>query len=251
MIKVDNIIKILKLVLASGFLKKEKPLSLFIVSKSGNGKTEVISKYKTTTSLFITDLSYMGLLHLLREKPRLKHILIPDFLKITMKKRSTSDNLVSLLNASTEEGIGRIDIYNFKHDFKNKNIGIIIATTKASFSQKSNNWKNIGFLQRMITCSYDYKEETINEIFSYINKELYNLEKKFKNLSIKSMNIKSSKDLNKQLNKYANKKFRNIKQLQTLAKCNALLRKSPQVEQQDIDEIIRLTEYLNLNYKKI
>ena len=252
MINTEDLKKITKLVLLSGYIKNVKPLSLMLISVAGNGKTEIISSFKSKRIIFMTDLTYMGLLKELKNNPRLKHIIIPDFIKITQKKRSTTDNLVSILNALVEEGIGKISMYNFECDYKNRNAGVIIATTKASFGQHKRMWGNMGFMSRMLLCSYEYKDETIERIFEYINNEDYlkdNTQEKIK--ECKDIYIKSQPNLNKRFNELAKKSFRGLKQLQTLAKCHALSRGSQTVTDEDIKEIIRLAEYLNLNFKKI
>lgn len=252
MIKTAEILKIVKLVLLSGYLKKTKPLSLLVVGKSGNGKTENIKYHKSKRAIFVTDLSYRGVTDLLKNDAQIKHLIVPDFLKITMKRRSTSDNLISLFNAMTEEGIGLIKVYNFEHDFKDRVCGLIVATTKSSFEQNKSAWTSIGFLSRMLICSYDYSEETIQQILEYINSEQFLKENGFEHLKgFKDLEVTSTKELNSQLNKVASKKFRTLKQLQTLAKCNALLEKRKQVTQRDIDEIIRLSKFMNLTYTKI
>lgn len=256
MIMIDDIRKIVKLVLLSGYLKNNKPLSLLLVGKSGTGKTETICSYKTKRSVILTDANYSGLLNFLKESKKIKHIILPDFLKITMKKRATSDNFISLLNALTDEGIAILKGYfNFDFSLHNKprTLGIVTATTKDSFSQKRKEWGNIGFLSRMIICSYDYSEITINKIIDYINSEKFTKEKSFEYITKYKDNIEitSIKELNEKLNPYAKRNFRTQKQLQTLAKCNALLRNSKVVEDKDIDEIIRLSQYLNLDYKQI
>lgn len=246
----EDLKKILKLVLLSGNLKDTKPLSLLVVSKSGNGKTELITSFKKNTTGFVTDLSYMGLLKYLEDDKKLKHIIIPDFIKITEKKRSTTANLISMLNAVTEEGIGKIKVFNTEKDFSNRTIGLITATTKASFGQNKTQWENFGFVQRMIIVSYDYKDETIDTIFKSINSKEYLNDKKEK-IEYADKIINSEEELFKQLNRFANKKFRSLKQLQTLCESHALLNKRNKVIQEDINEIIRLTKYMNLNYTKI
>lgn len=252
MINTQDILKIVKLVLLSGYLKKNKPISLLIVGKSGNGKTENIKYHKAKRAVFVTDLSYRGVTDLLKNDAQIKHLIVPDFLKITMKRRSTSDNLISLFNAMTEEGIGLIKVYNFEHDFKDRVCGLIVATTKSSFEQNRSVWTSIGFLSRMLVCSYDYSDETIEKILEYINSEQFLEEPVFEMIKgFKDVEVTSDKTLNSQLNRVANKKFRTVKQLQTLAKCNALLNKRKEVNQEDIDEIKRLAKYLNLNYTKI
>lgn len=252
MIEMDDIRKIVKLVLLSGYLKGHKPLSLLLVSKAGNGKTEAITKHKTKRVAFMTDLSYRGVLDILKKDPKLKHFIVPDFLKITMKRRSTSDNLISLLNALTEDGVGHIQMYNYNEDFGMRQVGIIIATTKASYSQHAHTWDSIGFTSRMIFCSYDYRDATIDKILDYINSDAWLREKTIERLTgYKDVEVISSKELNSKLNKHARRKFRTLKQLQTLAKCNAIMNHRREVNQDDIDEIIRLSKYLNQNYTKI
>lgn len=250
MIKMEDLFKILKLVLISGNLKGVKPISLLIIGKSGVGKTELITHYKKNSVGFYSDLSYMGLLEELKKFPKLKHIIIPDFIKITQKKRSTSDNFVSLLNALTEEGVGKIRMYRTEFDFNQRQIGIITATTRASFGQHKTDWYSFGFVQRMLIVSYDYSDETIEEIFKYINKEEY-IKYNKENLISSGKDIKSEEKFNAQLNKISQKNFRYLKILQTLTKANALLNKRYVVKQEDIDEIIRLSKFMNLKYTKI
>lgn len=252
MINTQDIRKIVKLVLLSAYLKNTKPLNLLIVGKAGVGKTENITYHKGKRFEFLTDTSYMGLFDLLKENTEIKHIIIPDFLKITMKRRSTSDNLTSFLNAGIEEGLGRVKNYNLDYDFKGRHFGLITATTKASYTKNISNWKAMGFVSRMIVCSYDYKQETIDEILNYINEEKYLLEKDFEKLTgYRDVEVKSTKELNSQMNSSAQNQFRTLKQLQTLLKCNAILNQRKEVIQEDVEEIKRLSKYLNMKFTKI
>lgn len=250
MINMQDLKKILMLVLATGNLKGVKPVSLLVVSKSGNGKTELITSIKSKKGCYITDLSATGLLLFLEKDTKMRHIIIPDFIKITQKKKSTSENLVSLLNALTDEGVGKTKLFNVEKDFSNRTIGLITATTKASFGQHRTRWESFGFVQRMLFVSYDYSEETIQKIMESINKEEYIKEKKDV-LIASSKDVISEEKFNKQLNRFVDKNFRSLKHLQALAKANAMMRGSKFVEQCDIDEIIRLTKFMNLKYTKI
>jgi len=250
LINMEDLKKLLRLVLLTGDLKDYPPVSLLIVSKSGNGKTELITSYKKTSMMFLTDLSYVGLLDELKKNKGLKHILIPDFIKITQKKRSTSNHLVSLLNALMEEGVGKIRVFNSEYDFNNRKIGLITATTKASFAQNEKSWSSFGFVQRMLIISFDYNENTIKAIMESINKEEF-LKNKPDSLIKLGCDVKSEQKFNSQLNRYSYSNFRNLKQLQALSKAHALSEMRKEVRQCDIDEIIRLTKYMNLRYTKI
>lgn len=252
MIKTEDISKIVKLVLISGCLKEIKPLSLLLIGDVGIGKTEIITNFKSSRILFMTDLSYMGLLEELKDKKDVTHIIIPDFIKITKKKRSTSDNLISLINAGTEEGIGNIHLQNFKEDFKGKRIGIITSTTKSSYYGNKKAWSGIGFLDRFLICSYSYSDDTIEAIIKYINEEKYlnkTIKEQIKNL--KKVSIKTKTTLNEKLNPLIHKRFRSLKNLQALVKCNALLRGSNIVENSDVEEVTRLSKYINLEFNEI
>ena len=110
MIKIDDIEKIVKLVLSSGFIKNSDPLSLILVGKAGVGKTCIITGHNTKKSIVTTDLSKFGLIRELKEKPNLSHIVIPDFIKVTDKKQSTRKDLISTLNSATEEGLNNLSL---------------------------------------------------------------------------------------------------------------------------------------------
>lgn len=250
MIKMDDLKKIVKLVLITGNLKDYAPVSLLIVGKSGNGKTALITSFEKKSAVFVTDISYVGLLNMLKKDDKINHLIIPDFIKITQKKRSTSDNLISLLNALTEEGIGKLRVHLNEYDFKNKKIGLITATTKASFVQQKKQWEKFGFLQRMLIVSYDYEENTIEEILDSINKKEFLKEFKEKMKHNKGK-INTNPIFNKQLNKIALRNFRTLKHLQALCEAHALLRGDREVKQEDIEEIIRLSKYMNLKFTKI
>jgi len=248
MIKNEEIKKIVILALISGFLKKNKPISLLIVARSGSGKTEVMKSVTSKRSAFLTDVNYSGFIELLKKDPKLTHILIPDFLKITMKKKSTSDNLISILNAFTEEGLEKIQGY-FNEDFEGRVGGIIIATTSASYNQHKSEWCAIGFVSRMIICSYKYHKDTKELILDHIiNEEEF---KKPKKISATETFVKSCRAMNIQLKSLARNDFRKMKQFITLTKSNALYNKRKEVIQEDIDEIIRLSQYLNLDYNEL
>lgn len=251
MIQIEDIQKITKLVLASGFLKNQRPLSLMLIGEAGLGKTEIISHFCGKNAFFSTDLSKFGVLNILKENPSITHFIIPDFIKVTQKRRSTTDDLISLLNAFTEEGLTNFNLYNFQAKFKNRRGGIITATTSASYNQHKKNWDRIGFVSRMITCSFSYNHDTIQKIMDYIEHENFSFQEKQEKLSFKKIEVSTPFFLNKQFEKISESKFRTQKQLQTLAKCNALINHRKEVSQEDIDEVMRLSIYMNLNYTKI
>lgn len=250
MIKTEDIKKIVKLTLTTGLIINIKtPLSLLLIGKSGIGKTEVTKNYYGKTILIMTDVSYFGLLDEIKDNRGLQHLIIMDFLKVTRKKRSTTDNLIGVLCSFMEEGVRIIHLYKKKYDFKGKKLGIITSTTKASLSQNRYDWESRGFLQRFMICSYSYTDQTIEDIMSFIHKE--GEEDNKEKISGKRKIITSTPELNAQFRIISGDSFRLQKQLMMLAKGNAYLRGDNKVKQEDINEIIRLSKYFNFDFIQI
>jgi len=252
MIKIEILKDLIKTILFTGYVENEKPISVMFVGKVGSGKSEIINTFKLNDNIaYFTDLTYMGLIQLLKDNPNLKHIAIPDFLKITMKKKSTMDNVTSAFNALMEEGLDKISMMGMQHDFKGINVGIITATTKGSFAQHTNKWKAMGFLSRMLIISYDYKDDTIKDIFEYIFNRRYLTDKKEKiSLPFKKLEVILTDKQARQL-KDKDTDFRRQKQLQTLVMARALMNDRTEVNDQDIKDINNFKKFLNLNYTKI
>lgn len=242
--KINKIKRIIKLTYASAFLKNCRPLSLMIIAPPSQSKTHFLLSYKTKYSYTITDLSFMGLINLLVENPKLKHIKVPDFLKLTEKKASTKDNLLSFLNSFLEEGIFEVKLGNQnKLDLKGKKGGIITATTKASYEQNKKKWENTGFISRFLIVSYQYSNELISEIMDSINNG--DEEIKTENINYKQKYVKIKKEHNdklKQLSLYNIRKYNNLR---ILIKTIALTNQREETEEKDIEELIELNEILN------
>ena len=255
MIKTSELKELIRTVLYSGYVAGEKPLSVMFVGNVGIGKSEILNNFKNNDNIaFFTDVTYMGLIKLLEENKEIRHIVIPDFLKITMKSKSTTANITSAFNSLMEEGLDTISMMGKTVDFKGKQSGVITATTKNSFQQHRKNWKSMGFLSRMLIISYDYDDKTIKEIFEYIFKREYlkNSKKNKLQMPIKNIDVKLPVKLAKKL-KDKDTDFRRQKQLQTLAMARTLMdnRKEQTVTTQDIDIINKFKKYLNLEYTKI
>jgi len=252
MIKVSDLLKLIVIVFHTGYLVGDKPVSLMIIGKVGIGKSELIKKFEVINNIaFFTDVTYMGIIGLLKDNKDVRHVVIPDFLKLTMKRGSTSDNIISVLNSLIEEGLFEISLFGVKEDFKGKQVGLITATTKSSYEQHYKKWNNMGFLSRMLKVSFSYEQETIKKIFDYIHTGKYSDDKNEKiEMPIRNYKIKLKPSLSKKLQD-KNTTFRSLKILRTLVKANALLNDREEVILDDIKEIKRLSRFMNLNYTKI
>lgn len=256
MIKTEELQEFIKTVFYTGYIKGEKPLSVFIIGNVGIGKSELLSSYEETNNIsFFTDMTYMGLLNLLKKNKEVRHIIIPDFLKITMKGRNTTNNVLSLLNSGMEEGIREISLMGFNEDFKNKKIGLISSTTRDSYYQNRKKWESMGFLSRCLILSYDYKDETKEQIFDFIfNRDYLNDGKKKLELPIMNVEVKLPRNLARKLRDKTST-FRSQKQLQTLLMARSIINnpnsKEFEVTEKEVNEVIRFSKYINMDFKKI
>lgn len=262
LIGVEDILDIVKLVLVSGYLKNYKPLSLVIAGKAGNGKTDISEEYISNTAYSLSDLSSTGVLDVLQEDKEIRHIIIPDFTKVTMKQRSTSNNLMTTLNSMMEEGLGMQRLKNTKIDMrvngKKRNCGLITSITDLSMGQNKRKFSVFGFSSRFITASFDYTDITKQKILEsiyhsyYLKDALYKIElTNTKDKKIKPAIVELPYELAKELNIIGNNQFRTQKQLQCLACCSALADNRNIVNHDDIMHILRLNKFFNLNYTKI
>jgi len=255
MIKVNDLKELIRTVLFSGYIAEENPLSIMFVADVGSGKSEMLNTFRVNDNIaYFTDVTYMGLIKLLQETKEVRHIVIPDFLKITMKRKSTTDNITSCFNAMMEEGLDKISMMGQSFDFKGKKLGLITATTKASFNQYKKQWKAMGFLSRMLIISYKYSSKTQKEIFDYIMKREYlkNGAHKKENMPIRNHDVELSLKLAKKL-KDKKTSFRRQKQFQTLAMSRALMdnRDRFKVTEDDIKMVNSFKKYLNLDFTEI
>lgn len=252
MIKLNGLKKLVNVILHSGYIIGEKPLSVIFVGNVGIGKSELLKDFQLCENIvFLTDLTYMGVIGILKENKELRHMIIPDFLKLTMKKGSTVDNIISVLNSLIEEGLFKISLFGVSEDFKGKQVGLITATTISSYRQHYKKWNSMGFLSRMLEVSYDYKDTTMEEIFEYIHKGNYSNEKLEKiELPVRNYNIKLKPALSRKLRE-TKSTFRSIKILRILVKANALLNNRTEVIMKDIQEIKKLSKFFNLKLTKI
>lgn len=254
MIKVDDLKELVRTVLYTGYVEHEKPLSVMFIADVGSGKSSILNIFKTADNIaYFTDVTYMGLIKLLEDNKEVRHIVIPDFLKITMKKQSTTDNIVSCFNAGMEEGIDKISMMGQSFDFHGKKFGLITATTKGSFRQNKRKWEAMGLLSRMLIVTFSYSDETIEEIFEYIINRRYLQDTVTKeSMPYRNIEVKLPPELAKQLREL-DTDFRKQKQLQTLVMARPILRgdEKPTVTQEDIDTIKGLSKYLNMEYTKI
>lgn len=270
MIRLDFLEEMIELVIFSGYVKHEEPISLMIIGSPESAKTKVILKYAKNKGMkVLTDATAYGIRMEVMPYVRrgeIKHIMIPDFLKPTNKNPATVADFVSIMNALIEEGVGSISTYNQKMedgDEKLARCGLITSITDELMKDKRRygKWKNMGFLSRMIPISYAYTKETVEEVLGYIKRQEYRNEDESIILKLpdKITDVKLSekysgyiinkiKFIAEAQNRYG---FRMARQFNTLMKASALKDGRTNVEKQDVIKIRKLLYWINFELREI
>jgi hypothetical protein len=278
-VEVKPLVHIIKLVLQSAYLKNERyPLNLLLIAPPESLKTLAIESFKfegTYTTKSITRHQLVNKIFPMIEHQKLKHLIITDLTTITEKDIRTQKALMNTLKNLIEEGVDNIDDFNVRTQ-KTYNpplkVGVITAITDEDFLGYYNSkegkwiggvkyeWRRIGLLSRFIPFSYRYEYSKIFKIFEWIEHEQYNLKlpsQKIKtrrttfvegNPELFSKLEKISVQLSQQVGGYG---FRPQRSLQTLAKANALLNGRCEVVMEDIDTVIWLSNWINLDFNPL
>ena len=278
LVKVEPLIHMIKLVLQSAYLKNEKyPLNLLLIAKPESVKTLAMEQFKfkgTYTTKSITRHQLVNKIFPMIENQKLKHLLITDLTTITEKDIRTQKSLMNTLKNLMEEGIDNIDDFNIRtHKTYNPplKLGIITAITDEDFLGHYDSkegkwiggvkyeWRRIGLLSRFIPFSYKYEYSKIYKIFEFIEKEQYNLKLPTQKINRRTTLVQGNPELFSKLEKISIQLsqqvggygFRPQRNLQTLAKANALLNGRHEVTQQDIDTVIWLSNWINLDFNPL
>lgn len=263
MIKVDEIIRLLNIILLTGGIKGTRPVSAMIVSDIEMGKTEMLDVFrKMRNVVWANDLSMKPLIS--DVLPQLQqgktHIIIPDLLTVLSHGRQVVKSVVSTLNMLIEEGISNLLFYGSERKFNEPvRAGIIFALTKGAYDCRRDYFESIGFASRCIPITFSYSDETIDEIHDYIadgspvvrkvnisvsgNRKIdVTIEKKAEAKMIKLLALsKRSKSTG----------FRIHKHIRTLCKANALYYGRNSVSTGDVVDIERLLRFVNHDYTKL
>ena len=184
MVKMEKLKELIKIVLLTGYIKNEQPVSLLLIAEPDSGKSSLMSRVVTNRGILeLTDISAWGISQmiapLIDKNIEIKHIIIPDFLVVLSKSKSTAERTITFINSLTEEGIANIGTYlnrgiEFKVSDKVRNTrvraGIITALTPDEYNKKKKKMNQFGFLSRFLVVRYEYSTDYLDRIF----KEIWN-----------------------------------------------------------------------------
>jgi hypothetical protein len=289
MIGVDEILDILKVTVYSGAVEGENPLSVGIIASVGTGKTSMVKKTASKTTikqvsvpgkdkeksklvevrkidgsvLYTTNCTPYALYtrygHDLKSG-HIKHIVIPDFLSILNLPKYQMMTVVSFYNSLIEEGI--MSIESRDGHFLSQvpiTIGLITTIARQDFIKRKDEWAAIGFLSRLLPVSFRYKESTAKDIREAVKIKEYLVGSDNFNITLPSeteidLPLKEA-DIIEAIaiaTKDPNDELgvRRQKQLQVFAMSNALMNGRDTVNSEDTDKLTEYKKYFNYDCKQ-
>lgn len=233
-----------KTILASGQLKGCRPLSGMIIGQPDTGKSETLMRFSQCEGiLVINDLTAYGLTKLIEDLRTAHHIIIPDLLRVLERSPRVANELISMLNVMSEEGLLRISTYNTQLYLERPlRCAFLTSLTLEAFNRRRKRWRSIGFTSRAVPFFFGYNEEDLARARETIKRN----EDVFKPVSLElkeSVEVSISDDYANEVEKIAvfmgriNEDFtafRTLRNAIAMVKARAALRGASEVEEEDI-----------------
>ena len=281
MIGIDNITNLLELVVWSGHIRGEQPVSAMLTAPPEAGKTSMVMKYASNERLVVlTDCTAFGIMRDYRAAitaGQIRHLIIPDFIKPMSRGMDTVHSLVAFLNSLIEEGVISISTYAERvgvqsiEDAGQTQIpvrcGLITTIAQGILHDGRHHWARMGFMSRMLPISYTYNAGTQLSIHRSIANRDYAVDEPVRlhlpdeDVEIRLQSPQSAdlitlaSGLNSIISCVNNPErvygFRLQKHLQRLAMASALKHGRDIVNQEDIDYLRSLVGCVNLEYYPI
>jgi hypothetical protein len=163
--------ELIRVIIATSFLKDRKPISAILVADSGAGKSKTLLRFVNEDGPYSEtiqrqdDMTSAGLFDTLANDrdEKLRFIVIPDFnAPLSHKPTVVQLTIASLLNA-TEDGFVKVADGRTEKKIVHRPIGILTAATTRMFMQHVNRFANIGLTRRIIPLHYGYSSQTIDK----------------------------------------------------------------------------------------
>lgn len=278
MIGIDTILGLLELVVLTGHIRGEQPVSALVTAPPEAGKTTMVMKFVPNEGLVVlTDCTAYGIMRDYREsitRGRVKHLVIPDLVRPMSRGRDTVHSLTAFLNALIEEGVVSISTYAEHVGVQGQGnalqaqipvrCGLITTMAQGILLDGRHHWARMGFMSRLLPISYTYNASTQLDIHraiadrEYLTDTPMRLDLPTEDVEIRLQSpqtdglITLASGLNSIIASTDNPErvygFRLQRNLQRLAMASALKHGRETVNQEDVDYLRSLSGCINLEY---
>lgn len=222
-------------------------ISLIMVGPPGCGKTELLRHaVKWPNTYYIDDITAWGLLNDLKKSvkrgKRFKRIIIGD-LNTPFSRGASMSQLITTLNAITEDGLRRVTTFNTKLRFDPPlKIPVYAAMTRKIFEEHIKSMYSYGFSSRVMWVSYSYSDEVKRDIANKLDADRGSETDEF---PYHEGNATSDPIMNKKVGDLTGLDIRQRKMMHKFAKGLAVLRGKEEVDDSIFEETKFLYTWMN------
>jgi hypothetical protein len=167
LIEMNVLQNFIELLIWTGQLSDERPVSAIIVAPAGAGKTTLLESIKCAQADFVGDLTARQLSGLATASKEVTHVLLGDMLSLFGHKSSTVKLTLRLVSQMTGETLGH-DPWTGTPLKEPKQVGLITAIPPDDFKKERKHIEEGGFASRFMIVRYAYKPSTIANIHRFI-----------------------------------------------------------------------------------
>ena len=265
----------------SPYVKTDRSFSVIVIAESQLYKTSSLMKFSEVKGVTVqTDVTYRDFVTQVLpdiQRGRYNTIIIPDLLKAIKKKQSTKENFLTCMNALIEEGIFKV--YSGA-DFEGTRANLLTSITPDVWKDNRTSWYKIGFTNRLVPFTFTYSDERCKAVYEAIGKYAVNRDEKIEvdlpltgkiDVKIDGRYTEYAEEYSKKISetegywrfwklrggkeksqwfgeKYA---FRHKWHLQTTLKCLALLRKDTIVNDEDLEKLRWMSNWINYDFNPL
>lgn len=163
--------RLVMLFIHTAFVENGKPQSLMLVSEPGNGKTEMLERFRANPYLsFHSDLTVKQLWPLVRHTGtgKITFIVFTEFQKLFQRKDATAMNCIGTLAQYIEEGVQTVSVGPKSEDYGGARGAIIAAMTNGTLAKYAELLDEMGFLDRTAVIPWHLPPEELDRIMDRI-----------------------------------------------------------------------------------
>lgn len=125
----------IRLICYTGFVKNGRPQSVILVAEPGEGKTELLERFRPNAFLgYYSDMTMRTVISELKKAARgqTTHIVCTELQKVIMRKKAVAESTLTIILQAMEDGVHRVGYGPVMHDLHGARMGLLAATTVTS-----------------------------------------------------------------------------------------------------------------------